>query len=84
MKNNDYSVELTTNIDLNTSDAFDRFTVKMKEWWPSEYSWSGGALVNITLEPKVDGLGTETGPNGFRYDFARVTSSLVRIVGTGS
>jgi uncharacterized protein YndB with AHSA1/START domain len=51
--------------------AFAAFA-ELGSWWPSEFSWSGEALVSLGLEPRAGGLATEIGPHGFRVDWGRV------------
>ena len=53
--------------------AFKLFTEHFHDWWPHEYTWSQNKLEKITIAPKVGGLCTEIGPNGFRCDFGQVT-----------
>jgi hypothetical protein len=52
--------------------AFRCFTERFGEWWPPDYTWSQGALREIGIEPRVDGLCFECGPHGFRCDWGRV------------
>lgn len=54
-------------------DAFNNFVNELNQWWPKEYTWSGDKLVEIRIDPQVNGLCTETGPLGFRCDWGRVT-----------
>lgn len=69
-------LETTTTVTIaqTPSDAFTRFTDEMDAWWPSDYSWSQDELVEIGIEPGVDGMCYEIGPHGFRCDFGRVLS----------
>ena len=53
--------------------AFAAF-VHLDRWWPSEYTWSGHALVLIGMEPREGGFCYELGPNGFRCDWGRVVT----------
>lgn len=53
--------------------AFKSFVHNLNAWWPKEYTWSGDKLVEIRIDPRVNGLCTETGPFGFRCDWGRVT-----------
>jgi hypothetical protein len=52
--------------------AFRTFTDAMADWWPREYTWSESTLIEIGMEPRVDGLCYERGPYGFRCDWGRV------------
>ncbi|KAA0992262.1 SRPBCC family protein [Dyadobacter aurulentus] len=54
-------------------DAFNYFVYELNQWWPKAYTWSGEKLVEIRINPQVNGLCTETGPFGFRCDWGRVT-----------
>lgn len=60
-------------IDIPAEKAFQNFVHAFNEWWPKEYTWSQQKLVKINIEPKKNGLCTETGPYGFRCDWGRVT-----------
>ena len=53
--------------------AFNSFIYDLNAWWPKEYTWSGEKLVEIRINPQVNGLCTEIGPFGFRCDWGRVT-----------
>ncbi|MGF1624975.1 MAG: SRPBCC family protein [Alphaproteobacteria bacterium] len=61
----------TISVDLEPQQAFERF-LALESWWPRAYSWSGEALVDLSIDPRAGGLLTETGPHGFRCDFGRV------------
>jgi uncharacterized protein YndB with AHSA1/START domain len=65
-------LEVSVDVPLRRSAAFERFTSGILEWWPKEYTWSGDALVAIAVDPVDGGFCTETGPFGFRCDFGRV------------
>ena len=67
-------IRLTISVPLSPDRAFARFTERMTEWWPREYSWSGEALDEIAIEPWLDGMCYETGPYGFRCDWGRVVA----------
>ena len=54
--------------------AFELFVQGFAQWWPRQYSWSGEHLVDIRIEPGLEGRLTETGPHGFTCDFGRVTA----------
>ncbi len=60
-------------VQLEIERAFAAFVNDFGEWWPREYTWSGDALVNISLNGE-NGLCSETGPNHFRCDWATVSS----------
>ena len=64
------------NLGLNAQDAFDSFVNNFNDWWPKEYTWSKDSLKEIKISPKIDGICTETGPYGFRYDWGRVTDFI--------
>lgn len=53
--------------------AFRHFIYDLNAWWPKEYTWSGDQLVEIRIDPHLNGLCTEIGPFGFRCDWGRVT-----------
>jgi uncharacterized protein YndB with AHSA1/START domain len=52
--------------------AFSLFTEGFVEWWPSDYTWSGGKLETIAIEPRAGGRCFEIGPHGFHCDWGRV------------
>lgn len=60
-------------VPLSKENAFHKFVYELNEWWPKEYTWSGDKLEEITIEPKENGLCSETGPYHFRCDWGRVT-----------
>lgn len=66
--------EIVQNITVkaNKKTAFHKFVNAFNEWWPKAYTWSQDKLEAIRIEPKVNGLCTETGPHGFRCDWGRV------------
>ena len=66
------SLTTAVTIELDAPTAFDRFTLAMSRWWPSDYTWSQGALQSIQIDPRPGGFCTELGPHGFRSDFGRV------------
>jgi hypothetical protein len=61
-----------TTVPVTIDVAFRTFTDGMAGWWPPEYTWSQDALIEIGIEPRVDGLCVERGPYGFRCDWGRV------------
>ncbi|MCD1636651.1 SRPBCC family protein [Martelella mediterranea] len=66
------SLEVAVDASLTPEACFKRFTEGMTGWWPKAYTWSGEALVKISITPKVGGPCSEIGPHGFRSDFGRV------------
>lgn len=58
-------------VDDTVVAAFARF-LALGRWWPKAYSWSGEALVALTIDDRPRGLLSELGPDGFRCDFGRV------------
>ncbi|SKB86687.1 SRPBCC family protein [Dyadobacter psychrophilus] len=68
-------MKITTKIavDIRPDAAFEHFIYKLHAWWPKQYTWSGDKLVEIRINPQVNGLCTEIGPFGFRCDWGRVT-----------
>lgn len=59
-------------VPLLPPDAFHLFTEGLTSWWPAEYTWSQGSVVNISIEPRKGGRCTEQGPYGFQCDWGRV------------
>lgn len=68
-----HPIRKKTDIPVRSEEAFQLFVHRLNEWWPREYTWSGEKLEEIRIEPRVNGLCTETGPHGFRCDWGRVT-----------
>jgi hypothetical protein len=64
----------TVEVALSSEYAITKFVNEFNDWWPKEYTWSQDKLVEITIDPKKDGLCTEIGPHGFRCDWGRVTN----------
>lgn len=54
--------------------AFERFTERLGDWWPPEFSWSGEVLEEMGMEPWEQGMLFEVGPHGFRCDWGRITT----------
>jgi uncharacterized protein YndB with AHSA1/START domain len=59
-------------VPVSPDRAFDLFTSSFGDWWPSDYTWSQDALVEIAIESDPGGMCYEVGPHGFRCDFGRV------------
>jgi uncharacterized protein YndB with AHSA1/START domain len=59
-------------VDLPPEAAFARFTERIGEWWPAEYTWSGDVLQEIGIEARAGGMCFERGPHGFWCDWGRV------------
>lgn len=66
------TVEARVVVPLTPADAFDLFALRLGEWWPRAYTWSGDVLEAIGLEPHEGGLCWELGPHDFRCDWGRV------------
>ena len=54
------------------AEAFDRFSERVAEWWPAEYTGSGEVLEAFAIEPGEGGRCYELGPHGFHCDWGRV------------
>ncbi len=65
---------LTASIEITvpSKQAFDCFIRELTLWWPKAYSWSKEKLVELSIEPILNGLCSEIGPNGFRCDWGTV------------
>lgn len=66
------TIQHEVTVPLVPSDAFALFTEGLASWWPAEYTWSQGTLVNLSIEPRRGGRCTEQGPYGFQCDWGRV------------
>ncbi|WP_168203173.1 SRPBCC family protein [Marinobacter fonticola] len=68
----DNAIRHSVVVPLIQSDAFRLFTDGLASWWPAEYTWSQGTLVDLRIEPRKSGRCTEQGPYGFECDWGRV------------
>lgn len=68
----DTRVIAAVTIDASQENAFRIFTSQLPYWWPKAYTWSQDKLVQMVIEPQVDGKCYETGPHHFRCDWGRV------------
>jgi uncharacterized protein YndB with AHSA1/START domain len=66
------TVQAATTVPISPQRAFAVFTEGLGTWWPSEFTWSQGALESIRMDPRQGGLCSEEGPHGFRMDWGRV------------
>lgn len=64
--------QAAASVPVAPTEAFERFSDGLADWWPREYTWSGEALQAIAIEPEVGGMCFEVGPHGFRCDWGRV------------
>ncbi len=68
-------VKKTLHVPLTTEKAFDLFTTRMGEWWPTEtHSISGSDAADVTVEPREGGKIIEKAPDGATHDWATVTT----------
>ncbi|HVS64513.1 MAG TPA: SRPBCC family protein [Thermoanaerobaculia bacterium] len=67
-------IRLSADLAVDPDAAFATFVDRFGDWWPPEYSWSGGSLESIGIEPRVGGFCFERGPYGLRLDWGRVTA----------
>jgi uncharacterized protein YndB with AHSA1/START domain len=68
-----YSLRSSLLVPTPADRAFAVFTGALTDWWVPEYTWSGpGALAELGVEPRTDGMLYEIGPYGFRIDWGRV------------
>ncbi|MGX5819326.1 SRPBCC family protein [Chitinophaga lutea] len=67
------NLEKTITIAVEKELAYGLFVNRLYDWWPKAYTWSQDKLVEMTIDPQVGGLCSETGPHGFRCDWGRVT-----------
>lgn len=68
----DDTVRVSLEVPASAEAAFDTFVRRFSAWYPPEYSWSGGSLAWIGIEPVVGGHCFELGPHEFRCDWGRV------------
>jgi uncharacterized protein YndB with AHSA1/START domain len=68
------SIQHEIELPADAGEAFELFTARFGDWWPAEYTWSGGTLEQIAIEPRVGGHCYEMGPDGFRCDWGTVTA----------
>ena len=60
-------------VNISRKNAFQKFINELNKWWPNEYTWSQDGLMDISIDPRINGLCTEIGPNNFRCDWGTVT-----------
>jgi uncharacterized protein YndB with AHSA1/START domain len=66
------SIVAAVTISASQENAFRIFTSQLPYWWPKAYTWSQDKLVQMVIEPHIDGKCYETGPHHFRCDWGRV------------
>lgn len=59
-------------VPMSQPAAFERFRHDFHVWWPGEFTWSGDVLEDIFFEGRKGGMIWERGPEGIRFDMARV------------
>jgi hypothetical protein len=67
-------IRVSREVPVLIDDAFDGFALRLHEWWPAEYTWSGEVLESIGIEPRIDGLCFERGPHGFVCNWGRAVT----------
>ncbi|RZS41334.1 uncharacterized protein YndB with AHSA1/START domain [Herbihabitans rhizosphaerae] len=65
-------VHRTVSVPLPPERAFDLFTARMSEFWPSEHSIGESALAEVVVEPSDGGRWFERGVDGAECDWGRV------------
>ncbi len=68
----DMTIRHAVTVELPPEEAFARFVDDLRHWWPSEYTWSQSALVEIAIEARYGGKCFEIGPHEFRCDWGRI------------
>ena len=48
-------IRLRRRVETAPDAAFELFTRRLHEWWPSDYTWSGDALARIEIEARPGG-----------------------------
>lgn len=66
------AIVLSIDLNLKKEKAFEKFVVKLTNWWPKEYTWSGQLLESINIDSKEDGKCYEIGPHNFKLDWGRI------------
>jgi uncharacterized protein YndB with AHSA1/START domain len=64
-------IRLGVTVPHDPAAAFERFAVRLGEWWPREYTWAQSSLQWIGIDAST-GACFELGPHGFRCDWGRV------------
>ncbi|PZG20362.1 ATPase [Micromonospora craterilacus] len=68
-----FALRSTLLVPASAAQAYDVFTGNLADWWVTEYTWSGPALLaELGMEPRAGGMLYEVGPYGFRNDWGRV------------
>lgn len=65
-------VRRSVSVPLPPERAFELFTARMTEFWPSEHSIGESAIAEVVLEPRVGGRWYERGVDGAECDWGRV------------
>ncbi|RIV38882.1 SRPBCC family protein [Micromonospora radicis] len=68
-----YALRTSLLVPAPAAEAYEVFTGRLADWWVTEYTWSGPAvLADLGMEPRAGGMLYEIGPYGFRNDWGRV------------
>jgi uncharacterized protein YndB with AHSA1/START domain len=65
------AIRCAVSVPVSVERAFAGF-IELARWWPREYTWSGGVLEDLGIEPGEGGHCFELGPHGFRCDWGTV------------
>ncbi len=66
-------VHRTVTVPLSPAKAFDLFTARMSEFWPTEHSIGTSPIAEVVVEPEVEGRWYERGTDGVECPWGRVT-----------
>jgi uncharacterized protein YndB with AHSA1/START domain len=67
------SIDETALLDAGCPDAFRLMTTDLGRWWPADYTWSGDALEDIRIDPRVGGRCLEVDTDGTERVWGTVT-----------
>lgn len=65
-------IRRTISVAVPPERAFDLFTGRMHDWWPTDHSISSEPRAAIVMEPEVDGWWGEIGDGGARTQWGKV------------
>lgn len=67
-------VRRSVSVPLGPQRAFDLFTARMTEFWPTEHSLGAADVAEVVVEPGVGGRWFERGVDGTECDWGRVAA----------
>lgn len=66
-------IQHTIVVSASAERAFQAFTAEMGKWWPKDFGIGGSPLVDVVIEPKVNGRYYERAENGVDTTWGEVS-----------